>query len=203
MRFRQLQLLAARISSEQFKQVRNRWLRAIRKVKRECWERFLQASDPSTVWKSINAKPQQCAIPSTLTSPSGDKYCTITDKMEAIASISFPTKTDNVLSPSNTTDTSTRVPETHVKTNDTKFTVCPKLLKRLLRNTSNSSSSGLDGIGWQQLKMWFFIDPLGLCELINHLVRTGLPPELKLANVVVISKPGRRDRASVNSYRCI
>jgi hypothetical protein len=28
-------------SSDQFKQARNRWLRAIRKAKRECWERFL------------------------------------------------------------------------------------------------------------------------------------------------------------------
>jgi hypothetical protein len=36
-------------SSDQFKQARNRWLRAIRRAKRECWERFLQASDPGAV----------------------------------------------------------------------------------------------------------------------------------------------------------
>jgi hypothetical protein len=123
--------------------------------------------------------------------------------MEAIGSISFSTKTDNELSPSNTTDTSTSVPETHVRTNDTKFTVCPKLLRRLLRKTSNSSASGLDGIGWQELKLWFLLDPLGLCELINHLVRTGLPPELKFATVVVIPKPGRWDRTGLKSYCCI
>jgi hypothetical protein len=45
-------------SSDQFKQARNRWLRAIWQAKRECWERFLQASDPGQVWKAINAKPQ-------------------------------------------------------------------------------------------------------------------------------------------------
>jgi hypothetical protein len=151
----------------------------------------------------MNAKPQQCAIPSTLTSPSGDKYCTTTKKMEAIASISFPTMTDTELSPLNTTDTPTRSLETHVRTNDTKFTVCPKLLICLLRKTNNSPAPGLDGIGWQELKMWFLLDPLGLCELINHLMRTGLPPKLKLARVVVIPKPGRHDRTSVKSYRCI
>jgi hypothetical protein len=123
--------------------------------------------------------------------------------MEAIAGISFPTKTDPKLSTSNTTDTSTHVPETHMEKNDTKFTVCPKLLKCLLRKTSNSSAPGLDGIEWQELKLWFLLDSLGLCELINHLVRTGLPAELKLARVVVIPKPGRRDRTSVKSYRCI
>jgi hypothetical protein len=34
--------------SDQFKQARNRWLRAIRKAKKECWQRFLQATDPDT-----------------------------------------------------------------------------------------------------------------------------------------------------------
>jgi hypothetical protein len=72
-------------SSDQFKQARNRWLRAIRKAKRECWERFLQASDPGQVWKAINAKPQSCAMPPTLTSTSGEQYRTLEEKMEAIA----------------------------------------------------------------------------------------------------------------------
>jgi hypothetical protein len=81
-------------SSDQFKQARNRWLRAIRKAKRECWERFLQASDPGAVWKSINARPQACAMPPILTSPSGEQYTTKEEKMEAIANISLPTKPD-------------------------------------------------------------------------------------------------------------
>jgi hypothetical protein len=77
-------------SSDQFKQARNRWLCAIRKAKRECWERLLQASDPGQVWKAINAKPQSCAMPPTLTSTSGEQYRTLEEKMEAIANISFP-----------------------------------------------------------------------------------------------------------------
>jgi hypothetical protein len=76
-------------------------------------------------------------------------------------------------------------------------------LKRLLSKTSNSSTPGLDGIGWQELKLWFLIDSVGLCELINYLITTGLPQDLKLARVVVITKPGKRDRTSVKSYRCI
>jgi hypothetical protein len=77
------------------------------------------------------------------------------------------------------------------------------MLNRLLRRTSNTSAPGLDGIGWQELKIWFLLDPTGLCNLINELNRTGLPPELKLARVIVIPKPGRRDRTSIKSYRCI
>lgn len=78
------------------------------------------------------------------------------------------------------------------------FHVFPKLLKRLLGKTSNPSAPGLDGIGWQELKIWFLLDSLGLCELINCLIETGLPRELKLARVVIL-KPGKRDRA----YQCI
>jgi hypothetical protein len=81
-------------SRDQFKQARNRWLRAIRKANRDFWERFLQASDPGTVWKSINATPQACAMPPILTSPSGEQYTTKEEKMEAIANISLPTKPD-------------------------------------------------------------------------------------------------------------
>jgi hypothetical protein len=47
------------------------------------------------------------------------------------------------------------------------------------------------------------LDPNGLCNLINDLIRTGFPPELKLARVIVIPKHGRRDRTSIKSYRCI
>jgi hypothetical protein len=94
-------------------------------------------------------------------------------------------------------ETSNRNLETRVQTT---FVVCPKMLKRLLRKTSNSSAPGLDGIGWQELKIWFLLDPTGLCQVVNHLIKTGLPPELKLARVV-ISKPGRRDRTSIKSYR--
>jgi hypothetical protein len=58
-------------SSDRFKQARNRCLRVIRKAKRECWERFLQASDPGQVWKAINKKPESCAMSPNLTSTPG------------------------------------------------------------------------------------------------------------------------------------
>jgi hypothetical protein len=44
-------------SRDQCNQRRNRWLRAIQKAERECWEQYLQATDPGMVWKSINSKP--------------------------------------------------------------------------------------------------------------------------------------------------
>jgi hypothetical protein len=74
-------------SSHQFKQARNMWLRAIGKAKRDCWERFLQASNPGQLWKAINAKPQLCVMPTTLTSMSSEQSYTLEETMEAIANI--------------------------------------------------------------------------------------------------------------------
>jgi hypothetical protein len=87
-------------SSDQFKEVRNQWLRAIRKPKRERWENFLQASDPGAVWKSINVKPQPCTIPQILISPSEEEYHTPKDKMTAIAKISFSSRPEDTQSAS-------------------------------------------------------------------------------------------------------
>jgi hypothetical protein len=144
-----------------------------------------------------------CAMPPILSSPSGEQYHTLEEKMEAIANISFPSKPGETDSTLEDTQPTTELGSNTNANERTYFTVCPKLLKRLLRRTSNTSAPGLDGIGWQELKIWFLLYPKGLCNLINELVRTGLPPELKLARVIAIPKPGRRDRTTIKSYRCI
>jgi hypothetical protein len=151
------------------------------------------------VWKSINSKPQPCAMTPILTSPSGEQYRTVEEKMDAIANVSFPTKSCRL----NRSQTSCNSFKNSHDEQETDFTVCPKMLKRLLRTAKNCSEPGLDGIGWQELEIWFLVDPSGLCELFNYLINSGLPPDLKLARVVGISKPGRRDRKSVKAYRCI
>jgi hypothetical protein len=93
--------------------------------------------------------------------------------------------------------------ESHDSDNRHNLKVCPKMLKRVLRKTSNTSTPGLDGIGWQEIKIWFLLDPTGLYNLINDLIRTDFPSELKFPRVIVIPKHGRRDRTSIKSYRCI
>jgi hypothetical protein len=175
----------------------------IRKAKRECWERVLQASDLGQVWKAINAKPQSCAMHPTLTSTSGEQYLTLDEKMEAIANLSFPSNPAEI--PTIVQDM--QAPEESGGNTDsidgTAITVCPKMLKPLLKRTCNTSVPGLDGIGWWELKIWFKLDPKGLCQIINELIKTGLPPELKVARVVVIVKPGQGLRTEVKLYRCI
>jgi hypothetical protein len=188
------------LSRIHFMQVRNRWLRAIRKANRECSESLLEASDLGEVWKAIKGMQQLCAIPSTPTSMSGEQYRTLAETMEAIAIISFPSNPADI--PTIAQDTH-EPEETGVNTDSidgTAFKVCPKMLKHLQKLTCNTSASELDGIGWWELKIWFKLDPKGYYQISNELIKTGLPPELKVAIVIVIVKPGRRDRTKVKSY---
>jgi hypothetical protein len=87
------------------------------------------------MWKPINAKPQMGGMPPILSSPLGQKYYTLEEKMETIANISFPSKpgeTDSTLQDAQSTTDS----GSNANANDrTYFTVCPKMLKRLLRKT--------------------------------------------------------------------
>jgi hypothetical protein len=97
-----------------------------------------------------------------LISPSGEKYHTLEDKMEAISRVSFPTKTNNTEAASQNIEILEGAITNQELKNPTKFTVCLKMLKRFLKKTNNSSAPGLEGIGWQELKIWFLLDPSGL-----------------------------------------
>jgi hypothetical protein len=142
-------------------------------------------------------------MPPILTSPSGDQFRTLEEKMEAIAKVSVPSKPRDTREISQNTESRVGTHGNVGSDDGHNLKVCPKMLKRLLRKTSNTSAPGLDGIGWQEVKIWFLLDPNGLRNLINDLIRTGFPPELKLPRVIVIPKHGRRDHTSVKSYRRI
>jgi hypothetical protein len=103
----------------------------------------------------------------------GEQYKTIEEKMKAIANISFPKKPEYNDSSTQTVPGSRGSLDNQNTGDKERLQVCPKLLKCLLSKTSNSSAPGLDGIGWQELKIWYLIDSIGLCELINYLITTG------------------------------
>jgi hypothetical protein len=105
------------------------------------------------------------------------------EPLQKCHSLQRPTDLDEALYPIENSTNNLNQTRTN---NHPSLEVCPKLLKRLLRETKNSPASRIDGIGWQELKIWFLLDPSGLCDMIN-LIET-LPPELKQARVVVTPK---------------
>jgi hypothetical protein len=115
------------------------------------------------------------------------------EKVLAIANISFPNREDN-----------TRPVIPTQTPGATKFRgVCPQGLHQIIATTRNNSPPGNDGLGYMAIRLWNRLDSDGLCDIINTLIRDGLPKELKTAKVVVILKPGKRDMDNPKSYRCI
>jgi hypothetical protein len=189
-------LLSLPRKSQEYKTARAQWFKSIRRAKRECWEAFLQHSNSDLVWKAINAKPARQALPTLRVTKSDDSVelaTTHTDKVAAIAAISFPDKDGDPIPP--TPKVTPGAPPFQ--------SLCVKGVRERLSTTSNTSAPGPDGIGYQALRLWNTIDPIGLCHLINLLITQGLPRDLKNAQVVVIGKPGKKDRSNPKSYRCI
>jgi hypothetical protein len=129
-------------------------------------------------------------MPPILTSSSGDQFCTLEDKMEAIINVIFPSKPRHTREISQTRESIGAIDHNVDSDDGHNLNVYPKMLKRLLRKTSNTSVPGRDGIGWQEVIIWLLLDPNTLCNLINDLILTGFPPELKLAKVIGIPKHG-------------
>jgi hypothetical protein len=142
-------------------------------------------------------------MPPTFISPSGEQHWTIEEKMEVIAKVPFPTKADDFNEAIYPNENPTNNLNQTRTNNRLSLEVMPNISKTVITENENSSASRIDGTGWQGLKIWFFFDPSGLCDMINLLIETGLPPELNQARVVVFAKPGRRNCTRVKAYHYI
>jgi hypothetical protein len=105
------------------------------------------------VWKLINSTAQLSAMPPILISPLGDQVHTLEEGMEAIANISFLSKPGDTREISQNTGSIDGIQGNVDSDNHHNLKVCLNMIKRLLRKTSNHSTPGLDGIGWQDVKM--------------------------------------------------
>jgi hypothetical protein len=70
------------------------------------------------------------------------------EKMEAIANLWFPSKPGDTREISQNTESIGGIHHNVDSDDGHNLKVCPKVLKRLLRKTSNTSAPGLVGIGW-------------------------------------------------------
>jgi hypothetical protein len=107
-------------------------------------------------------------MPPTLTSTSGEQYRTLEEKMEVIANISFLSKPADISTIAQDTQAPEELGGNTNSIDGTAFTVCPKMLKQLLKRTCNTLALGLDGIGWRELNIWFKLDPKDLCQIIKN-----------------------------------
>ena len=122
--------------SQEFKLARNRWFRAVRTAKRECWETFMQSSNSETIWRAINAKPQASAMPQYLMTRGGQKATTHDQKAAAIAEVSFPSSSSSSTTYPAQSATSHNNSVLNEDAEDS-LQICTKTLHRMLQKMSN------------------------------------------------------------------
>jgi len=166
---------------------RSAYFKAIKKAKRDHWSLFLASVTPQTVWtakKFAVGRPPPCF-------PELPGATTPLELNEALLNHFFPGE------PARTVD-SMLLP----------FRDCPALvpdeLRRALARSSPSSAPSPDKTPNSVWKRIYRVAPHLILDLLAPLVSYGFhPPALKMADGIVLDKPGKPSYDSPSSFRVI
>ena len=165
--------------------------RAIRKAKRECWNRFLQEAKGNEVWTAAGyTSPRIDKAGQALVAEDGSIAESQEEREQAILRAHFPKGPPGTYEPMGGGRAFKRV-DAH-------------LVGSLLAKAANTSAPGDDRISADILKVFWQWDQQRITQAIRACIRLGHHPELwKTAKGVVIPKPGKPDYLKVWAYRVI
>jgi len=169
------------------RQSRLGYFKAIKRAKASYWADFLAKTSPNNIWtaKQLVAPRKTPRFPSL---PDASNPVAIN---KALLDHFFPPK-DPLPS------------RGRLKRNPTAKPLTEEEIKLALSKSSPSSAPGPDGIPYSVWKRVNLINPAILLELLSPLVAFGYhPPSLKIANGVVLDKPGKASYDSPASFRII
>jgi len=165
--------------------------RAIRKAKRECWNRFLQDAGAKEVWTAAGyTTPRIDKTGQTLVSEDGSIAESQEEREHAIMEAHFPRAPPGSSEP--------RVGGVAFERVDA------HLVGTLLAKAANTSAPGDDRISVDIVKVFWQWDRQRIVQLVRTCIRLGYHPKLwRTAKGVVIPKPGKPDYTKVRAYRVI
>ena len=173
------------------KAARREFRRAIRKSKKDCWNRFLQEADGNKVWTAAAYttpridKTGQALVREDSSTTEGHH-----EREQAILQAHFPPGPLGVFEPAQGGKAFERVNA--------------QLVGSLLGAAANTSAPGDDRISAGIVKVFWQWDKQRITRLIRACIRLGFHPGIwKTAKEVVIPKPGKPDYSKVRAYRVI
>jgi len=166
-----------------------RW--AIRKAKKECWNRFLQEAKGGEVWVAASyTAPRLDRTGQALVDKDGNVAQSQDEREAAILKAHFPKGPPGTYEPAACGQTFERV-DAH-------------LIGSLLAKAANMAAPGDDRIAADILKVFWQWDQQRITQLVRVCIRIGYHPKIwKTVKGVVIPKPGKPDYAKVRAYRVI
>jgi len=171
------------------KAVRREFRRAIRKAKRDCWNRFLQEADGNKVWRAAAyTTPRIDKTGQALVREDGSIAEGHHEREQAILQSHFPPGPPGVFEPAQGGKAFERIDA--------------QLVGSLLGVAANTSASGDDRISAEIVKVYWQWDKQRITQLVRACIRLGFHPGIwKTAKGVVIPKPGKPDYSKVRAYR--
>ena len=166
--------------------------RAIWKVKRDCWNRFLQEADGNKVWTAARyTVPRIEKTSQVLVREDGSIAEGYHEWEQAILQAHFPQGPPGNFKPAQGGKVFERVDA--------------QLVGSLLRGAANTSAPGDDRILAGIVKVfWQWDEQQIVTQLVRACIRLGLHPGIwKTAKGVVIPKPRKPDYSKVRAYRVI
>jgi len=165
--------------------------RAIRKAKRDCWNRFLQEADGNKVWTAAAyTTPRIDKTGQALVREDGSIAEGHHEREQAILQSHFPPGPPGVFEP--------------VQGGKAFERVDAQLVGSLLGVAANTSAPGDDRISAGIVKMFWQWDKQRITQLVRACIRLGFHPGIwKTVKGVVIPKPGKPDYSKVRAYRVI
>jgi len=166
--------------------------RAIRKAKKECWNRFLTEAEGKEVWTAAGyTQPRIDKEGQALVLEDGSVAEGHDDREQAVLVAHFPP------APPGTYEPVTVGGRAYKR-------VDAQLIGSLLGKASNTSAPGEDQISADIVKVFWSWDPQRFVQLVRACIRLGHHPKLwKTAKGVVIPKPRKPDYSKVGAYRVI
>jgi len=171
------------------KAARREFRRAIRKVKRDCWNRFLQEADGNKVWTvAAYMTPRIDKTGQTLVREDGSIAEGHWEREQAILQAHFPQGPPGSYTPAEDEGQAFR-------------RIDAQLVGSILKTAANTSAPGDDQISVEIIKVFWQWDEQQITQLVRACIRLGFHPGIwKTANGVVIPKPGKPDYSKVRAY---
>lgn len=177
------------------------YYRTIRKVKRECWQDFLQgksqssgaAIDKNHCWSALKyTKPLQFKTTPALKDSDGNAAVSMKAKEALVRRSAFPKPPTSLV----------QTPVTSSGSAHTKITEA--IVAQALMTQAGTKAPGPDKINFQILQMIWGWDKTRITSMVYHAIRLGYhPTEWTKARGILLEKAGKRDFGLVRSYRVI
>ena len=189
----------------QYIEEKKKYQAAIRKEKMNSWKQHCTITTPNNPWNEIYklaaGKIRETLTLTTLQKPDGSSTTNIDETLQTMMDLLIPEDStqDDTIQHKNTRRLAAQPIDT---ANDKEFT--QEEVQQTIESFNSRKAPGPDGITREILTLIFQNIPQTITAMYNEYLKRGhLPKQWKIAKIIPITKPGKKDSYDPSKYRPI